>query len=51
MVRYTLSPVDYKTSSMHNYSKLLEQLMTKNRMDNRVDEVFVEIVEDKPTTS
>ena len=40
-----------KASSMKKYIKLLEKLMAENRMDDRVNEVLVEIVDNKPTPS
>ena len=49
IVRAGCRRLNCQTTSMGRYNKLLESLMTQNRMDNRIDTVLEEIVNDKPT--
>ena len=49
VVRAGCRRLNCRTTSMGRYNKLLETLMTQNRMDERLDAVLEEIVNDRPT--
>ena len=51
IVRTGCRRLNCRTTSMGRYNKLLESLMTENRMDDRLDKVLEEIANDKPTAA
>ena len=51
IVRAGCHRLNCQTTSMGRYNKLLESLMSQNRMDDCLDKVLEEIANDKPTAA